>query len=141
MKTSRAVVLAVCCVAVVQLAAQSPMRPGRWEATMQMQMANMPMQMPEMKTARCVTAEELKDPVNSVPNASPGDNTSCKVSDYKVTGSTVTWKVACTAPQTMSGSGEMTFVGDSYTGLMKMLTPQGDMSMKMTGKRLGDCTP
>jgi hypothetical protein len=140
MKSSRAVVLAVCCVAVAELAAQSPMRPGRWEVTMQMQMANMPMQMPEMKTARCVTAEELRDPAGSVPSASPGNN-SCKVSDYKVTGGTATWKVACTAPQAMTGSGEMTFVGDSYTGLMKMTTPQGDMSMKMSGKRLGDCVP
>ena len=30
--------------------AQGPMRPGRWESTMQMQMAGSPIQMPEMKS-------------------------------------------------------------------------------------------
>jgi hypothetical protein len=31
--------------------------------------------------------------------------------------------------------------GDSYTGTMKMTTPQGNMSMTMAGTRVGDCTP
>jgi hypothetical protein len=62
------------------------------------------------------------------------------VSDYAVKGQTVTWKVACTEPQPMSGSGEMTFKDDTFEGLMKMAHPQmGEMTMKMTGKRLGDC--
>jgi hypothetical protein len=127
--------------AVVAVSAQNPMRPGRWEVTMQMQMTNMPLQMPEMKSARCVTADELEDPQRAVPNASSNPANACKVSDYKTTGSTVTWKVACAPPQEMTGTGEMTFVGDTYTGLMKMVTQQGAMVMKMSGKRLGDCTP
>jgi hypothetical protein len=41
----------------------------------------------------------------------------------------------------MSGNGEMTFSGDSYTGWTKMHTEEhGDMTMKFTGKRLGECT-
>ena len=44
------------------LGAQSPMRPGRWEITMQMQMPNMPVQMPETKTSNCITPEQLKNP-------------------------------------------------------------------------------
>ena len=53
----------------------------------------------------------------------------------------VTWKVACTGQETMTGTGEMTFTGDTYVGLMKMMMAQGEMSMKTSGKRLGDCTP
>jgi hypothetical protein len=34
----------------------------------------------------------------------------------------------------------MTFKGDSYTGVMKMSMPQGEMTMNVAGKRLGDCT-
>jgi len=138
-----AAILAVACgvLAAVSVAAQSPMRPGRWEVTMQMQMTNMPMQMPEMKTSRCVTAEELKDPQKAVPSASQSPN-ACKVSDYKVTGNTVSWRMACGPPQDMTGSGEMTFTADdTYTGTMKMTTQQGVMMMKTSGKRLGDCTP
>ena len=42
------------CIALVFLvgatiAAQSPIRPGRWEVVMQMDMPNMPVKMPEMK--------------------------------------------------------------------------------------------
>jgi hypothetical protein len=33
----------------------------------------------------------------------------------------------------------MTFTDDSYAGTMKMNTAQGDMAMKVSGKRLGDC--
>jgi hypothetical protein len=118
--------------------AQHPMRPGRWEVTMQSQMPNMPVQMPEMKTTQCVTEAQLKDPQSAVPAGSP--NSSCKVSDYKTVGNMVSWKVACTGQQAMTGTGEMTFSGDTYTGLMKTKMSQGEMSIKMNGKRLGDCT-
>jgi hypothetical protein len=140
MRSAAILTVAFGVLAAVTVAAQSPMRPGRWEVTMQMQMANMPMQMPEMKTTRCVTAEELKDPQKAVPGASQNPN-ACKVSDYKVTGSIVTWNIACGPPQEMSGSGEITFSNDTYAGAMKMTTPQGVTTMKTTGKRVGDCTP
>jgi hypothetical protein len=35
----------------------------------------------------------------------------------------------------------MTFADDSYTGAMKMVTAQGEMTMKVSGKRVGDCKP
>jgi hypothetical protein len=117
--------------------AQHPMRPGQWEVTMHMQMANMPMQLPEMKTTQCVTEAQLKDPASAVPTASR--NSSCKVSDYKTVGNMVSWKVACTGQEAMTGTGEMTFSGDTYTGVMKTMMSQGEMSIKMNGKRLGDC--
>ena len=37
----------------------------------------------------------------------------------------------------MTTSGEMTFTDDSYNGTMKTDTPQGAMTMKIAGKRLG----
>jgi hypothetical protein len=135
-------VLLLCIASTVALGAQSPMRAGRWEVTTQMEMPNMPMKMPEMKSTQCVTPEQLKDPGSAVAGASSGPNGPvCKMSDYKTVGSTVSWKVACSAPQNMSGSGELTFVGDTYTGTTKMTMPQGEMTMKLSGKRLGDCTP
>jgi hypothetical protein len=142
MKSTSVLVLGLCIAVTTVLVAQSPMRAGRWEVVMQMQMPNMPVQMPEMKTSQCITPEQLKDPASALPNGSPNatNNQACKVSDYKVSGNTVTWKVACSAPQTMTASGEMTVDGDSYVGTMKMTTPQGPMSMKMTGTRRGDCT-
>ena len=126
----------LCTVTATTLVAQGPMRPGRWEVTTQLQMPNSPLKLPDMKSVQCVTPEQLKDPGSALPNAAPG----CKVSDYKTTGTTVSWKMACAAPQNMSGSGELTFAGDTYTGTIKANTPQGDMAMKLSGKRVGDCT-
>jgi hypothetical protein len=141
MKASTTAVLAVCIGAAVAYA-QSPLQPGRWEVTMQMQMPNLPAQMPAMKSTQCITPEQLKDPANAVPRGPQSGRTDdCKVSDYKVSGNTVTWKMACTTPQAMTSTGEMVVTGDTYTGTMNMTTPQGDMSMKMAGKRLGECTP
>lgn len=129
--------------AAAAVVAQTPIRPGRWEVTMQMQMPNMPMQMPEMKTTQCVTPEQVKDPSSALPSGPQGRgaNQDCKVSNYKVSGNKVTWQMACSNPQPMTSTGEMTFTDNAYNGTMKMNSPQGDMTMKLAGKRLGDCTP
>jgi hypothetical protein len=134
-------VIAAVAAAATVVIGQSPIRPGRWEVTMQMQMPNMPAQMPEMKMTQCVTPEQVKDPANALPRPESGRGGSdCKVSDYKQSGNTVTWKMACTKPQQMTSTGEMTFTDDSYSGTMKNVMPQGEMTMKMSGKRIGDCT-
>jgi hypothetical protein len=123
--------------------AQSPIRPGRWEVAMQMDMPNMPVKMPEMKSVQCITPEQAKDPASSLPRGPQdgrgGGKNDCKVSDYKVSGNTVTWQMACTSPQPMTSTGQMTFTDNSYTGEMKMTLPQGPMTMKVNGTRLGDC--
>ena len=135
MTSTRIVVLAACVAVAAPLIAQtSPMRDGMWEITTQMDMPGM--KMPEMKLNQCVTKEQLKDLTSTLPNSTK-DQT-CKISDYKVEGNKVTWKMACAA-QGMSGEGEMLFSGDTYTGKMNMTTGQGAMAMKYSGKRVGDC--
>ncbi|HEY6614839.1 MAG TPA: DUF3617 family protein [Vicinamibacterales bacterium] len=142
MKTTLTVVLALLALGTAGLIAQGGMRPGRWETTMQMEMAGSPVQMPPMKQTRCVTPAEAKDPASlqSGPPGGRGGKNDCKVSDQKMSGNTMSWKITCTSPDAMTGTGEMTFADDSYTGTMKMNMAQGAMSMKMEGKRLGDCT-
>jgi hypothetical protein len=121
--------------------AQGPVRAGRWETTVQMQMPGSPIQMPEMKSTRCVTPEDAKDPSKSLPTGPDGrgQKSDCKMADYKTSGNTATWKMVCTTPQPMTSTGEMTFTDDSYTGTMKADMAQGQMTMKLAGKRLGDC--
>jgi hypothetical protein len=141
MKFKCFVVLACCAIAVAAVVAQSPMRAGLWEVTTEMQMPGM--KMPEMKANQCVTPEQLKDPASALPKPSTDQagKDACKTSDYKASGNTVTWKMACAAPQSMTGAGELTFSGDTYAGTMKMTMPQGDMTMRLGGKRVGDCKP
>jgi hypothetical protein len=130
-------------IGVATLAAQTaPIRPGRYAVTMQLEMANMPAKMPEMKSEQCITPEDVKrDPQSWLPNSGdPKRKDDCKMTDYKVDGHRVSWKMACTTPQAMSGSGDIEVKGDTYTGVMKMSSPQGEMTMKMAASRVGDCT-
>jgi hypothetical protein len=141
MKTTIVLASALLASVTVAIAQGGPVRPGRWEVTMQMQMAGSPIQMPEMKTTRCITPEDAKDPTKSLPTGPEGrgnQKSDCKMADYKTSGNTATWKMVCTSPP-MTSTGEMTFTDDSYTGTMKADTPQGQMTMKMAGKRIGEC--
>ena len=122
------------------LAQQSPMRPGNWEVIMKMSMPGM--EMPPMKQTQCVTQEMLKDPQSAIPK---GPNTQgandCKMSDYKMTGSTASYKMVCTKPQAMTMVGEMKYSGtDAYVGTVQMDMSGQKMSMTMDAKRVGDCT-
>ena len=144
MKTLRLAGLAVCGVGLswAALAQQNPMREGRWEVTMQMEMAAAPVKLPPMTITQCVTREQINDPTRAIPTGPGAQANDCKASDYRVTGNKVAWKMACSTPQQFSGVGELSFTGESaYTGVVTMTTPQGDMTMKLSGKRLGDCTP
>ena len=125
----------------VATAFQIPMRAGEWELEMNMQMPGMPA-MPPMKMTQCVTPEQLaKDPASGLPRGMMQDGKqACSVSDYKQEGSTVSWKMSCEGEMKMTGTGELTFKGDSYTGVMSMTMPQGAMTMKVAGRRLGECT-
>ena len=118
------------------LAQQSPMRAGNWEMTMTMSMQGM--NMPPMKTTKCVTAEQLKDPAAAVatgPNANE-----CKVTNYNLQGSTATYSMTCAKPQPMTMTGELKYAGsDAYTGTVLMDMSGQKMSMGVDAKRLGDC--
>lgn len=122
------------------VSAQGSRRDGRWEVTTEMDMPGMPMKVPAMKTIQCVTKEQADDPNQSVPKGQQGKNSDCKVSDYKVAGNKVTWTTTCTGKNAMTSTGELTYAADTYEGWTKIKTGDTEMTMKYTGKRLGDCT-
>jgi len=132
-------ILAILGLAAAAQPPRNPMRPGRWEISMQMEMPGMPMKMPAQKVVQCITREQLDNPGGGVPAGPEGEKNPCKVSNYNVDGNKVTWTMACPEPQAMTGSGEIIVNGDSYTGTMKMTSAQGDMTMRYTAKRLGEC--
>ena len=134
------VALAVAATTSYAVAQSSLMRPGRWEVTMQMEMPNMPVAMPAMKNTQCVTQQEIDSPNKGLPSGPNKNPIECKTSDYKVSGNTVTWTMTCTGQPPTTPSGELRFSGDAYDGLIKMMVEQQQMSMKISGKRLGDCT-
>jgi len=137
------------------VAQAGPRRDGKWDITVEMQMPNMPnmpnmpagMTMPPMKMTQCITKEEAADPAKAMPQQPPqrggGPAGDCKVSDYKTEGQKVSWSMVCTGAQPMTGTGELVYTADSYTGNMTMNMARGGqgmaVTMKYTGKRLGDC--
>lgn len=154
MKRVHAGLFAIVVACSVSVAAQqgNVRRDGNWEITMEMQMPNMPnmpqgMSMPPMKTTQCITKEEAADPNKAMPKGPPqrggGPPPDCKVSDYKTVGNKVSWSMVCSGAQPMSGTGEFVYQADAYTGTMVMNMERGGqgmpMTMKYTGKRLGDC--
>jgi hypothetical protein len=130
--TTVGVVLALSLTALAQTAAR---RDGRWEVRTEMSMPGMTM--PPMTVTQCVTKEEAADPQKSLPQ-SPGQN-KCTVSDYKSDGDKITWKVTCQGPGAMSGTGEAVYKSDTFESVMNMESAGQKMTMKATGKRLGDC--
>ena len=118
--------------------AAGPQKAGNWQTTIEVDIPGMPMKMPPVTTTVCLTKEDVETPQKSLPKASRDSN--CAVSDYKTEGNTVSWKVKCEGKTPMTGSGEMTFDGDSYTGSMHLkMAEDREMSMKYSGKWLGTC--
>jgi hypothetical protein len=142
-------VAALICVAAVSgsLLAQAPAtrRDGNWQVTMEINIPGMPQSMPPMTMNQCITKEQANDPSKLLPQGGGrGMPPECKVSDMKTEGNKTSWSMKCEGQMPMSGTGEFTFNGDTYTGLMKIDTDRGGqpmtMTMKYAGKRLGDCT-
>ena len=48
--------------------------------------------------------------------------------------------MACTGAEPMTGSAEITYTDDTSVGTMTMNRAGQMMTVKYTGKRLGDCT-
>jgi hypothetical protein len=116
---------------------QSPMRAGSWTVTMKMNMPGMG-EMPPMTQTQCVTDAMIKDPMGSVPKGPEGGD--CKMSDYKFTNSTATYKMTCTKPTAMTMLGEMKYSGtDAYTGTMIMDASGQKVTMSFDAKRVGEC--
>lgn len=116
------------------LVSAGTMRDGLWELTTTMEMPGMPMKMPPQVIRHCYSKEDVKDQKKMIAR----DN-DCKVTDYKQSGSMVTWKMKCTGKSAGDFSGETTFSGDSYTSNMKMSSQGQKMSMKIIGRRIGNC--
>jgi len=109
--------------------------PGElWETTLQMTMSG-----PQAFTLPAQTSRTCR-PKGEAWNEPPGapKDAACEMTDVQRSTGKMTWKIRCSNPPA-TGSGSMEFQGDTYRGTMDMKTAQGDMAMKLSGKRVGDC--
>ena len=104
-----------------------------WETTSQMVMEGVPFKMPA-NTQKVCSAREWKEP----PSGSDSSR-NCKSSNMRVMENKVTWDVQCTGP-TMTGTGEILRDGaDAFTGTIKFMSPEGNLTIQLKGRRVGGC--
>ena len=137
MKLRNVILFALVCSLALPVMAATIAKAGKWESTVQMEMANMPMKIPAHTMTVCVTKEQAENAENLIPKT--GDKRGgCTYTDVKVEGTTVSWKMEC-KESGMTGTGSTTYHGDTYEGSMQMKMRDQNMSAKMTGKFLGAC--
>jgi uncharacterized protein DUF3617 len=105
-----------------------------WEVTSQMSMEGAPMALPS-QTSKVCAPKEWKEPPGGA-----DERRKCQVSDFTLAGPKATWKVRCAGPPEMAGEGELVRSGDAaYSGSMKFTSAQGNMTIKLDGKKIGPC--
>jgi hypothetical protein len=105
--------------------------PGvQWEQTVEMQMAGF--SMPAQTSKVCVPKKGLTEP----PGSGRKDD-KCKVTNVRNDGKTMRWSMTCQGDEPMTGEGEIVQGPDGYDGKMTMRGAQGEMLMKMKGRKLG----
>ena len=105
-----------------------------WEVTTQMSMEGMPMAMPTRSQRTCAPREWKEPP------GAKDQQKDCRTTDFKTTATKTSWKMTCAGPPAMSGEGEITRSSpDAYTGTLKFTSSDGTMTMKLNGRRVGDC--
>ena len=137
MRTVRLLTFVVLGTAAVPLLAQAiNLRPGRYESVAEFEMPG-GLKMPPQKDTQCITADDLKNFSKEL-TEQMGE---CKVAENKITANRMTFSATCTQQQeTMTVSADVTFTGDAYNGVIKAKGKMGEMTIKTTAKRLGDCT-
>jgi len=116
------------------LFAADSIREGYWEVTSQTEMPGMPMKIPATTIKHCYTKEDVKDQKKVI-----AKDKNCTLTDYKVAGNKVIWAMKCTGQSAGTFNGETVFSGDAYTSTMKMKSQGQNMTVKVKGKRIGEC--
>jgi hypothetical protein len=104
-----------------------------WQSTSQMIMQGMPFS-PPPNTVKICAAAEAREP----PPPPPGQT--CTMSNVQRSGDKVTWDTQCTGEMDMTGHGEITYEGpDKYDGEMNMTAEDVTITIKLSGKKIGEC--
>jgi hypothetical protein len=103
-----------------------------WEVSSQMNMAGLPPGMGSTTQRICRDKDPKKEP------ASRKDMEGCKVTDMKESGNRFTMTMTC--PQgTMVIDQTYNSARTEYKGTMKMKSREGDMTMNVSGRKVGSC--
>jgi hypothetical protein len=74
----------------------------------------------------CYSPEDVTNPQRMIPRQHEAGS-KCEAQDAKVRGSMVTWRVACSGKDPLSGPAKLTLAADAFSG-------QGELQRKVDGK-------
>jgi hypothetical protein len=108
-----------------------------WDVNVKMEIVGMPFPMPPVAQRLCVRK-------GGNDNEFVPKRENCSVSDARRSGNKLSFRMACTGKDPMTGTGEFTFASDAYDGLIrlkgKMEGQDVEMTQAVAGKRVGGCT-
>jgi hypothetical protein len=147
-RSARAIACAAMCSAAAIGAASAVIaqgattRPGQYETSSEMSMRGRAMKMPVRADGVCVTGEDLKDWSRTVVKAPSG--VTCKLTEYKPAGTTLTFVRVCTNSSGMltTYTGEVTFTPPDTYRSVTTISGSGTLAgstITTTAKRVGDC--
>lgn len=139
--------IGLCCLALLatglpatDASASEPGNMMRMHVTSKMQMAGVPFQLPPINHTQevCVSAKKPD------PREMMKQQKDCKVTDYKESGDTISYRMACTGDVQMSGEGNFQMLANGgLRGTMHIDgTSRGEsvaMDMSYEGERIGSC--
>jgi Protein of unknown function (DUF3617) len=121
--------------------AQGP-KPGMWKVVTHVTRdgATMP---PDSHTS-CVTADQMKDPGQSIMPHQASPDEKCTRTQYEWTGSKLSWQIECSGQMNLKGAGKINFDRpERYSG---EITSAGSVNghdfnstIVLEGQRVGDC--
>jgi hypothetical protein len=117
------------------------LEPGQWEFNSVMIVQGAAKANPTtLNVKRCISKEEAADPQKWW--GKQADKSDCKVTPGKKGGNSFTWELSC-PKQNMRASGVATVGRGTMESTQTIVTERqgkkAEMTMKMTGKRIGPC--
>jgi len=110
---------------------------GMWEITNKIEMSGIPIKLPDTKVSQCITKEKI------IPKSNKKINKHCTISEQKIEGDTVTWKMQCA--KKVASQGTVTYHGDTLEGIINSSSEIPnlgtiEMDIHLSGKRTGECS-
>jgi len=103
-----------------------------WEMTTKMEIQGMPMGMPAQTSKVCMEAGKTEAAV-------PKGDSDCRMVGVKRSGGKTTFRMECTRPEKMTGTGEITRTKDRMSGTIRLKGDDMDMKQTFSGRRVGSC--
>ena len=124
------------------MAALTNMQEGLWEITTKVEISGLPGGLPEHTVQQCVTKKDIEEGEGKM-HQQDTRNSKCAVKDYKVEGNKASWSIACIGDNPTTGSGSVTYSGNSFAGTTKLIMGKKNQETEMTqtfsGKLIGAC--